>query len=206
MAQIPTVCADSYSLKNLTCCPSTAHGECGEDAGRGACVELNFAGHSNETSDVRVNWPHYYTRVCQCSGNYAGYDCSRCKFGYYGPDCSAKQVLPRKPVRDLTEEEWEDFKNILKLTRSHDSGYQIVLEESLPGNDDLVMTNVSLYGLMTWQHHYAAKDSKIPRKSSNLTTVCVSYIRNRFGITAFQVQCTESLQCGLMLHNTIYKV
>lgn len=172
VAQIPTACADSYSLKNLRCCPSTADGECGEDARRGTCVELNFARHSNQTSDVRVNWPHYYTRVCRCHGNYAGYDCSRCRFGYYGPDCSVKQVLPRKPVRDLTDEEWEDFKNILNLTRSHDSGYQVVLEESLPGNDELVMTNVSLYGLMTWLHHYTAKDSRIPRKTVSYSYMC----------------------------------
>ena len=160
VAQIPTACADTQSLESMVCCPTTADGVCGEDAGRGACQEINFAGHSNETSDVRVNWPHYYTRACQCSGNYAGYDCSRCRFGYYGADCGVKQVLPRKPVRDFTDEEWEDFKDIIRLTRSHDSGYMVVLKESRPGNSDLMMSSVSLYNLMTWMHHYVAKDSR----------------------------------------------
>ena len=33
--QIPAACADEESLENLRCCPATADGVCGEDAGRG---------------------------------------------------------------------------------------------------------------------------------------------------------------------------
>ena len=62
-------------------------------------------------------------------------------------------------MRDLTDEEWEDFKDIIRLTRSRDSGYTVVLKESRPGNSDLMMSSVSLYNLMTWLHHYVAKDS-----------------------------------------------
>ena len=35
----------------------------------------------------------------------------------------------------------------------------IVLEEAVPGTTNLSMTNISLYNLFVWMHHYAAKDS-----------------------------------------------
>ena len=97
--------------------------------------------------------------MCRCNGNYSGYDCSRCKFGHYGPDCSQSQVLPRRPIASYTDEEWEELIEIIQLLRSHDSGYTVILEESFPGDSSLLMTNITLYKLYVWLHHYAAKDS-----------------------------------------------
>ena len=161
-AQIPTDCTDTESLESSVCCPTTADGVCGTDAGRGACVALDTAryGYDDNTTDVRVNWPHYYTQVCGCNGNYGGHDCSRCIFGYFGSDCSQKQVLPRRPIRELTDEDWVEYNDIIRKTRTYDSGYRVVLEESIPGNANLVTTNVSLYHLYIWIHHYTAKDSR----------------------------------------------
>ena len=156
--QIPSVCADRESLEHMTCCPVTGDGVCGQDAGRGQCVAVNFDRHSNDTTNVRVNWPHYYTRVCKCSGNFGGYDCSRCNYGYYGQDCSSKAIIPRRPLRDFSEEEWEELIAILRLIKTRDSGYKVVLEERVPGTADLTMSNISLYDLMIWMHHYASKD------------------------------------------------
>lgn len=162
IAQIPTDCTDALSLESSVCCPTTADGVCGEGANRGTCVTLDFPGYSNETSNVRVNWPHYFTRVCECNRNYAGHDCSRCKFGYFGVNCSEMQVLPRKPIRDLSDQEWMKYIDILRKTKTYNSGYKVVLEESIPGNASLVMSDISLYNLYIWIHHYTAKDSKNP--------------------------------------------
>jgi hypothetical protein len=158
VAQIPTACADRQSLEQMTCCPVTADGVCGEDAGRGECASVNFDRHSNDTTNVRVNWPHYYTRICKCSGNFGGYDCSRCKYGYYGPDCAARAIIPRKPVREFSEEEWREFIAIVRMTKTWETDYSVVLEERVPGTGDLAMTNISLYDLWVWLHHYAGKD------------------------------------------------
>ena len=160
VAQIPAVCADRLSLETMTCCPTTPHGICGEDAGRGRCVDVNFPRHSNQTTDVRVNWPHYYTRVCECDGNFGGYDCTRCKYGYYGENCSRKAILQRKALRDFTDEEWEDYIEILRLAKFHRSSFVAVLEETLPGTGEPAMaTNVTIYNMMVWFHHYASKDA-----------------------------------------------
>jgi hypothetical protein len=64
-AQIPRACADRQSLEQMTCCPVTDDGVCGEDAERGECDAVNFERHRNDTTDVRVNWPHYYTLQVQ---------------------------------------------------------------------------------------------------------------------------------------------
>lgn len=164
VAQIPTVCTDGQSLANSVCCPITADGECGSSANRGSCVNLDTAafGYNSSTTNVRVNWPHYYTRVCRCNDNYAGYDCSQCKFGYYGSDCSKKQVLPRRPIREYNGADWAKYNSILRKTRTYDSGYSVVLEEATPGTTNLTMTNVSLFHLYIWIHHYTAKDSQNP--------------------------------------------
>jgi len=61
--QIPAACADEESLENLRCCPTTDDGVCGEDAGRGECAGLNIEGYSRNTTNVRDNWPHYFTHV-----------------------------------------------------------------------------------------------------------------------------------------------
>ena len=81
VSQIPRACTDPSSLSNMICCPATADGLCGINANRGECVSLQLpAQYSTETTDVRNNWPHYFTQACRCSGNYAGYDCSRLVF------------------------------------------------------------------------------------------------------------------------------
>ena len=97
-------------------------------------------------------------QFCQCSGNYSGYDCSRCKFGYYGESCDQFQVLPRRPIATYSDDEWAEFIDILIRSRQFESDYHVVLEETVPGNVSLRTSNVTLYKLYVWMHHYAAKD------------------------------------------------
>jgi len=98
-------------------------------------------------------------QICQCNDNYAGYDCSRCTFGHYGEDCSQSQVLPRREISSYGDEEWEEFIEIIQMLRSHDSGYVVILEETIPGDSSILTSNITLYNLYVWLHHYAAKDA-----------------------------------------------
>ena len=45
------------------------------------------------------------------------------------------------------------------MLRTYDSDYTAILEESIAGNSNLKMTNITLYKLYVWLHHYAARDS-----------------------------------------------
>ena len=157
-AQIPTVCTREVDLRGMECCPEG----CGAPS-RGKCAKLGVPFDMNST-DVRGNWPHYFTRACICSNNFAGVDCSRCKYGYYGDDCDQKQELPRNSTRTLTGEQWVEYIKILRATRTYDSGYTIVLNESKPGTTNLNTTKTTLYNLFVWLHHFAAKDSECKGK------------------------------------------
>ena len=59
-------------------------------------------------------------------GNYWGYDCTRRKYGYYGEDCSQQQTLPFRSIQQLTYEEWRDYIDIIKMTRTYPSEYKAV--------------------------------------------------------------------------------
>ena len=115
-----------------------------------------------------------HTQVCQCNDNYFGYDCSRCKFGYYGPDCSKSQSLPRQPIASYTDEDWQEFIDIIQLLRTRDSGYSAILEECFPGETELKMSSLTFYDMFVWMHHYATKDTIAGEKSKLCTTVFVN--------------------------------
>ena len=61
-------------------------------------------------------------------------------------------------MREFSEEEWQEFIAIIRMTKTWESDYKVVLEERVPGTADLNMTNASLYDMWVWFHHYAGKD------------------------------------------------
>ncbi len=149
-SQIPAACADDMSLMNTTCCPD----DCGQTEGRGMCAMVDKP-PNKVSSDVRDNWPHYYTHACTCNGNYSGVDCSRCKYGFYGPSCGKKRVCQRQSIQDYSPEEWNDYHNILRMARSYNSGYKVVVGEHRPGTTsttaNMRMVDVSLYTFFIWR-------------------------------------------------------
>ncbi len=156
-SQIPTVCTDAESLENMECCPD----DCGAATGRGRCDDIDLPQDFNMLStDVRSNWPHYFTRACSCNGNYGGFDCSRCTNGYYGDNCENNAILPRTSIQSLTPEEWTVYIETLKMARTADSRYSVILQEAQPGTPNLSKREVTIYQLFVWLHHYTAKDSE----------------------------------------------
>ena len=172
-AQFPMSCSDSNSLRNRICCPDApnSRGMCGQNAARGRCVAIDETLPVQDRENhmyVRDHWPHYFRMVCKCKGNYAGYDCNRCKYGYYGENCMMKSSGERKSISQFTDDEWTKYKNIINMTRNHNTEYFIFTQE--PANAQSTPTvefeslsreeNVELYKLFVWQHHYVAKDSE----------------------------------------------
>ena len=165
ISQIPASCSDTQSLRNMECCPNNCGGP-----SRGTCANIDLPSSFNMSStDVRANWPHYFRRACSCNGNYGGYDCSRCKYGYYGSNCIKDQNFPRRSIHDLDYFEWHDYIEILNMTRTYPSGYKVVLNESRPGSTNIMTVNISLYDLFVWRHHYAAKNSECNGKALIIT-------------------------------------
>ena len=167
-AQIPEVCSSKNNLTSRTCCPvptgiTGALTECGNNLGRGECRPVSsycYTGYPNNENDPRRNWPSYFfNRTCHCNGNYAGYDCSECKFGYEGDDCNTKSSLrQRQSVVTMTDDEWEDYNKKITRSKYEASRYVILLFNEIDGNVlNAEIKNISLYNLFTWMHHYAAK-------------------------------------------------
>ena len=164
-AQFPSVCVTTENLiTNKECCPNlSGRGKCGVEDGRGECGEISSESIHKSTT-VRDGWPYYFTRVCMCTGNYAGYDCGRCKYGYHGEDCSNFDKKERKSISEYNVNDWKKYVDILKKSKTYNSDYMVFLkepeQETYNNITQLQPTPINLYDLFVWQHHYAAKDNR----------------------------------------------
>ena len=127
-SQFPRVCVNFESLKSKTCCPTPNgfNAPCGSDGDRGACRDFivrrwdRTYSHYQEfhKKDERHNWPNaLFNRTCACKANFAGYDCSECKYGYYGDDCNQKRILKRRDFAKLPTEEQDRYMSYINKTR-----------------------------------------------------------------------------------------
>lgn len=165
-SQIPASCADRNSISTKTCCPVpqitgvSDPGPCGKNLGRGECRLIDEAEDlSDSTTDVRRNWPHFFTRVCNCSDHYGGYDCGECEFGYRGDDCSERYSRERRSVTALDDAEWRVYIQQLKMAKTKPSRYVVILNETKPASE-LQYATLSVYDFFVWIHHYVAKNGR----------------------------------------------
>ncbi|KAL7855681.1 hypothetical protein AOLI_G00192850, partial [Acnodon oligacanthus] len=96
-AQFPRVCVTPEGLRSGQCCPSPfgrAADPCGVSLRRGQCmlVRVDSRPHGpqypHDGRDDRERWPiRFFNRTCQCSSNFSGHDCGRCRHGFSGPNC-----------------------------------------------------------------------------------------------------------------------
>ena len=166
-AQIPTACANNNDLLNGTCCPD----DCGGST-RGECVHVStmcnisysktglpIDAPTNFANDGRFNWPsQIFNYTCQCKGNYGGYDCLDCKFGYGPRGVCNKTARVR---RSITEDnfDWENYRYQLNMSKTEiQTRYKVYTGGSL--TDESNYKNVTLYNLFAWMHHYVAWTAK----------------------------------------------
>ena len=126
------------------------------------CKTLNFLRSRPDTheTDFRYNWPaQIFTHVCKCTGNWTGYDCSRCKRGYGGPECINK-IYPipvvRKSFLDLPESEKNKIIEILNMSKYMESDYTVPKEE-VPTSNKLFKA-LSLYDIFATFYYYTIRD------------------------------------------------
>ena len=179
--QFPRVCTSLTSLKNKKCCPIPKgfSAPCGNDGNRGICQELIIRDWTFKYShyqtfqkeDDRHDWPHaLYHKTCKCNSNFAGYDCSKCEFGYYGKDCTQKKTLTRKNFLTLSAQEKDQYMRYINMSRYYISDYVVTLtpyeeiNKTVIANRDptALFYNISNYDLFVWMHYYAARDTIKP--------------------------------------------
>ena len=163
-AQIPTVCANNADLQSGRCCPNNCGG-----SDRGTCTQVstmcktnydNSGLPENFANDGRFNWPsQIFTQVCQCKGNYGGYNCSECKFGYEGQNCNNKTVRVRKSIT-AANFDWTEYRNqLFRAKTAPYTRYKVYTGEGSV-KDEMSYKQVTLYNLFAWIHHYVARTAQ----------------------------------------------
>nr|XP_029134291.1 LOW QUALITY PROTEIN: tyrosinase-like [Labrus bergylta] len=169
--QFPRLCANRESLLSKECCPAWEGdgSPCGVSSGRGSCQDVVVPEEPDGPQypfsglDDREKWPLvFYNRTCQCEGNFMGYNCLDCKFGYYGENCTQWRASLRRNVFHLSHDEkikLVSYLNLAKQTVSRDyvvatGTYQEMENGSIP-----MFSDVSVYDVFVWLHYYVSREA-----------------------------------------------
>jgi len=178
---IPGPCVINSTSIDPNCCPEPAvgGGPCGSSLStpRGQCVEvseINPRCVRNESEpDPRKNWPHFFTHLCKCEGNYAGYDCGECKFGYRGDDCSERTTTTRRTISSLNDTERDEYLEAIKMAKDEPYTRYWAISSEIP----LEVVQVTLYDLFAWLHYYAGRENDElgnPDTTGKIASTCTS--------------------------------
>ena len=126
--QFPKACVNLQSLRSKTCCPVPKgfNEPCGSDENRGKCQDLivrewnvSYSHYKDfQVDDDRHNWPSgLYNKICTCHSNFAGFDCSKCEYGFHGKNCDQKKTLTRKNFAKLSDDEKDRYMRYINFTR-----------------------------------------------------------------------------------------
>ncbi|XP_063181286.1 tyrosinase [Chroicocephalus ridibundus] len=169
--QFPRACANTQSLLMKECCPPWDRdgSPCGELSSRGSCQNILLSqaplGPQFPFSGVddREDWPSiFYNRTCKCEGNFMGFNCGECKFGFSGPNCTERRLRTRRNIFQLTTSEKDKFLaylNLAKNTPSRDYVIATGTYTQMNNGSNPMFRNINVYDLFVWMHYYASRDT-----------------------------------------------
>ncbi|CAJ0960675.1 unnamed protein product [Ranitomeya imitator] len=160
--QFPRVCTTEASFRTKSCCPLWKDkSPCGSLSGRGRCKDWIASSGEKipQYNDDRLDWPrHYYDYTCECFGNYSGFDCGDCKFGFHGEKCDRKKIVLRREIRELTVLEQKRLFSYLALAKTTKSQDFVVLSTGDRYHRETYrFVDASLYDVFVWMHYYSMK-------------------------------------------------
>ncbi|XP_073673568.1 tyrosinase-like [Garra rufa] len=171
LQQFPRPCTTPDILQSKRCCPAWSGdgSACGVLSGRGFCQDVTVSDLPNGPQyphsglDDRERWPLvFYNQTCQCAGNYMGFDCGECKFGYFGANCAERRESVRRNIFQLSVSERQRFISYLNLAKTTISpDYMIATGTYVQMNNGStpMFSNISVYDLFVWMHYYVSRDA-----------------------------------------------
>ncbi|KAG8453053.1 hypothetical protein GDO86_004750 [Hymenochirus boettgeri] len=169
--QFPRPCTTVDALLSKECCPVWPGdgSTCGELSGRGTCQDVTLINSAVGPQfpyvgvDDRENWPTvFYNRTCQCLGNFMGYNCADCKFGFRGPNCTESRRMIRKEIFRMNSAEKSKFiayLNVAKHTISPDYVIPTGTYDQMNNGSSPMFVDINVYDLFVWIHYYASRDA-----------------------------------------------
>ncbi|XP_004683770.1 PREDICTED: tyrosinase [Condylura cristata] len=167
----PRACTSSKNLMEKECCPLWRGdgSPCGQLSGRGSCQDIALSNAPLGPQfpftgvDDRESWPSvFYNRTCQCFGNFMGFNCGNCKFGFWGSNCTERRLLVRRNIFDLSVPEKDKFLAYLTLakhTTSLDYVIPIGTYGQMNNGSTPMFSDINIYDLFVWMHYYVSRDT-----------------------------------------------
>ncbi|KAL0973450.1 hypothetical protein UPYG_G00203810 [Umbra pygmaea] len=172
LSQFPRPCANTEALRTKQCCPvwEGDGSACGAMSGRGFCEDVTVSDEPNGPQyphsgiDDRERWPlAFYNRTCRCAGNYGGFDCGECKFGYFGNVCAEQRQSVRRNIISLSVSEQQRFISYLNLAKNTVAADYVIVTgtraEMGANGENPMFADVSVYDLFVWMHYYVSRDA-----------------------------------------------
>lgn len=169
--QFPRPCVTLGALQSKRCCPiwEGDGSVCGALSGRGFCADVvvsdlpNGPQYPHSGIDDREKWPLvFYNRTCQCAGNYMGFNCGECKFGYFGANCAERRDLIRRNIFHLSTSERQKFISYINLAKNTISPDYVIATgtyEQMGNGTNPMFSDINVYDLFVWMHYYVSRDA-----------------------------------------------
>ncbi|XP_038564302.1 tyrosinase-like [Micropterus salmoides] len=169
--QFPRLCATREALLTKECCPSWEGdgSPCGASSGRGFCHDVEVPDQPDGPQypfsglDDREKWPLvFYNRTCQCAGNFMGFNCADCLFGYFGVNCNERRESLRRNIFHLSRAErirFVSYLNLAKQTISRDYVVVTGTYQEMENGSNPMFADVSVYDVFVWMHYYVSRNA-----------------------------------------------